>query len=123
MGIFMPNLGSKIHYLRGKMMSNKLKNKLKLPNNGRNIVSTIAKDLVDQVLLDGLGQYTVDGIVEAKWKLAGIANLLKRLGVEPLVDRCVLEANRLDTLLNLESARALVWQNLREAKEAADEKN
>lgn len=121
MGSFMPKMGTKISYLRGKIMSNKLKNKTKLPNNGRNIVASIAKDLVDQTILDGLMQYSVDGIIEAKWKLVGIANLLKRLGVETLVDRCVLEVNRMDTLLNIETARAGVWQNLKEAMEASEE--
>jgi hypothetical protein len=101
-------------------MSNKLKGSTKFaPNTLRNI-RKIAEPLIEQVMLDGLKQYTVAGIVEAKWKIAGIANLLKRIGDEETTVKCIMEANKLENLLDMQTLRAEVWQNLKEAEEVPD---
>jgi hypothetical protein len=80
-------------------------------------ICNTVKPLIDQFIVDGLSQYTVEGIIEAKWKIAGIANLLLRIGERNLLQRCIQEVNRLDSLLKVETLRAEVWQNLKETLE------
>lgn len=88
-----------------------------MAKNDRRIIGNEAKNLVDQVMIEGLRQFSLDGIVEAKWKIAGIANLLQRLGSKDHLDFCIASVNQLETLLNVETARAHVWENVREALE------
>ena len=71
-------------------------------------------------MIDGLSQYNLDGIIEAKWKMAGIANLLLRLGNKIAAAECANEAAQMDALLNSDTARAEVWQNLKEALESPE---
>ena len=98
-------------------MTGKLKGNHKLTAKSRRFVAKVAEELTQQVMIDGLKQFTDDGIIEAKWKIAGIANLVQRLGEEDWAKSLVQVANHMNALLNSQNARAEVWQNLREAIE------
>lgn len=86
-------------------------------------ICTIVKPLIDQFIVDGLSQYTVEGIIEAKWKIAGVSNILLRIGERNLLQQCIQEVNKLDNLLKMETLRAEVWQNLKEALEQGNKKD
>ena len=78
-------------------------------------IALIAKGLAKQMTIDGLAQYTLEGIIEAKWKIAGMANLLVRLGNKIAAVEVMMDADNMDNLLNSDNVRAEVWQNLKEA--------
>jgi len=101
-------------------MSSKAKGNHKLTTKSRRLVSAIAAELAQQVIIDGLRQYTIDGIVEAKWKLAGIGNLLLRLGDTDGAKARVAEAGQMSGLLNSQNSRGEVWQNLKEGLEGTE---
>jgi len=86
-------------------------------------ICSIVKPLIDQFIIDGLSQYTVEGIIEAKWKIAGVSNILLRIGERNLLQQCIQEVNKLDNLLKMETLRAEVWQNLKEALEQGNKKD
>lgn len=101
-------------------MSTKAKGKHKLTSKSRLFVRQIADSLVQQIVLDGLKQFTIEGIVEAKWKIAGISNLILRIGDKEGAKLFILEANKMDALLNSQNTRGEIWANLREALEDED---
>lgn len=96
-------------------MAKKPVGKAKLAPKTHGKIAIIAKELNKQIMIDGLSQYTLDGIIEAKWKIAGIATLLLRLGNKIAAMECANDAGRLDALLNSDTTRAEVWQNLKDA--------
>lgn len=85
-------------------------------------IANIAKSLVQQIMVDGLKQFNIEGIVEAKWKIAGIANLLLRMGNKLAAAECANEAAQMDALLNSDTARGEVWENLKEALDSDEDK-
>jgi hypothetical protein len=95
-------------------MAKKPVGKAKLAPKTHGKIAIIAKDLSKQIMVDGLRQFTLDGIIEAKWKIAGIANLLLRMGNKVAAAECANEAAQMDALLNSDNTRAEVWQNLKE---------
>jgi hypothetical protein len=101
-------------------MAKKPIGKAKLAPKTHGKIANISKGLVQQIMIDGLRQYTVEGVIEAKWKIAGIANLLLRLGNKIAAAEVANEAAQMDALLNSDTARAEVWQNLKEAIEPAE---
>ena len=96
-------------------MAKKPVGKAKLAPKTHAKVAIIAKGLAKQMTIDGLRQYTLEGIVEAKWKIAGMANLLLRLGNKLAATELAIEADHMDALLGSDNVRAEVWQNLKEA--------
>ena len=96
--------------------------KIKLAPKTFHRIQNIARPLIDQFLIDGLSQYTIEGIVEAKWKIAGISNLLLRIGEKEVLQECIEKVNKLDSLLTMETLRAQVWQNLKEQLEEDKQK-
>jgi hypothetical protein len=103
-------------------MAKKPVGKAKLAPKTHAKIAIIAKELVKQIMIDGLGQYTIDGIIEAKWKIAGIANLLLRMGNKLAAAECANEAAQMDALLNSDTARGEVWENLKEALDSDENK-
>jgi hypothetical protein len=106
-------------------MSNKAKGKHKLTSKSRLFVREVAEALSQQVMIDGLRQFTVEGIVEAKWKIAGIATLMLHLGNNIAATECAFEAENMENLINNDNIRAEVWQNLKDAlsEDNPDEEN
>jgi len=102
-------------------MSKKPVGRAKLAPKTHGKIATIAKDLIKQIIIDGLRQYTIEGVVEAKWKIAGIATLMLHLGNNFAATECVFEADHMDSLLNNDNIRAEVWQNLKEALDEVEE--
>jgi hypothetical protein len=101
-------------------MAKKPVGKAKLAPKTHGKIAIIAKELAKQMMVDGLTQYTLEGIIEAKWKIAGMANLLLRLGNKLAAAEVANEAAQMDGLLNSDNARAEVWQNLKEALESGE---
>ncbi len=105
-------------------MAKKPVGKAKLAPKTHAKIAIIAKGLAKQMTIDGLEQYTLEGIVEAKWKIAGMANLLLRLGNKVAAVEVMMDADNMDNLLNSDNVRAEVWQNLKDALgEATKEEN
>jgi len=77
-------------------------------------IAVIAKSLAKQMTIDGLNQFTLDGIVEAQWKIAGMANLLLRMGNKLAAIEVMMDADNMRNLLENDNIRAEVWQNLKE---------
>jgi len=95
-------------------MTGRLKGRANITQTARKSVGNTAKKLCNEAMIDGLAQFTVEGIVEAKWKILGMAHLLVEItAVEP-AKVCLLQAAQMDALLNQETKRAEVWQNLKE---------
>jgi len=101
-------------------MTKKPVGKAKLAPKTHGKIANIAKDLVKQITIDGLRQYTTEGVIEAKWKIAGMANLLLRLGNKVAAIEVMTAADHMNSLLNNDTVRAEVWQNLKEALEEPD---
>jgi len=98
-------------------MAKKPVGKAKLAPKTHAKIAILAKDLAKQMTVDGLSQFTLEGIVEAKWKIAGMANLFIRMGNKVAAAELLVEAGRMDALLNSDNNRAEVWQNLKEVLE------
>ena len=103
-------------------MAKKPVGKAKLAPKTHAKIAIIAKELAKQVTIDGLRQYTLEGIIEAKWKIAGMANLLHRLGNNVAAVVVMMDADKMNSLLNSDNVRAEVWQNLKEALVDAEAK-
>lgn len=96
-------------------MAKKPVGKAKLAPKTHAKIAILAKDLAKQMTIDGLRQYSLAGIIEAKWKIAGIANLLLRMGNKIAAAELIIEAEKMGALLNSDNNRAEVWQTLKEA--------
>lgn len=95
-------------------MSSAQKGSKKLNNQTIRHLNKAAETVVQHLFINGAGKYTEEGLSDAKLMLIGIGSYLNYLGCKEGVAFCSVNIQNIDHLLKTDTARAQVWQNIKD---------